>query len=130
MAHATSRGGSLLLGILIGILPQAGAGAAEAERVRPRIMEAAAPNRVEFLCPGETTMVVEFSGTDQSRAARVVPAGGEAVTLPEQPSGSGFRYGDGTRELRGKGREVTWTDQSGRPVVCTEKADTAPPGAR
>ena len=74
------------------------------------------------------------SGTQEpekalSRAAEpaiVRPPEGPAITLAPQPSGSGFRYADETRELRGKGRDVTWTDAGTPPVVCTERI--APPG--
>ena len=86
--------------------------------------ETAAIRRVIFECPKGALLTVEFLNSEPGRPAVVRPASGEPVTLQAQESGSGFRYGDGTRELRGKGREVTWTDTSGRPVVCTEQMPT------
>ncbi|WP_210206678.1 MliC family protein [Methylobacterium durans] len=86
--------------------------------------ETAATRRVLFECPKGALLTVEFLNSEPGRPAVVRPASGEAVTLQAQESGSGFRYGDGTRELRSKGREVTWTDASGRPVVCTEQMPT------
>ncbi|WP_245516399.1 MliC family protein [Methylobacterium segetis] len=86
--------------------------------------ETAATRRVMFTCPKDALLTVEFLNSEPGRPAVVRPAGGEPVTLQAQESGSGFRYGDGRRELRGKGREVIWTDLSGKPVVCTEQMPT------
>jgi membrane-bound inhibitor of C-type lysozyme len=85
---------------------------------------AADTQRVVFTCPGGAALAVEFVTSDPSAPAIIHPPGGPAVTLPAQPSGSGFRYADDTHELRGKGREVTWTDRAGRSVACAARQDS------
>lgn len=54
-------------------------------------------------------------------------ADGSTLTLSQQPSGSGFRYGDARHELRGKGDEATWTVGRKMPVTC--RAEAAPGAA-
>ncbi|WP_246696777.1 MliC family protein [Methylobacterium planeticum] len=88
--------------------------------------EEATIRRVVFLCPRDKLLTVEFLNAEPGKPAVVHPPDGPAITLALQPSGSGFRYADATRELRGKGRDVTWTDAGTPPVVCTERI--APPG--
>lgn len=74
--------------------------------------------RVIYVCPGGAALAVEFVTSDPQAPAIVHPPGAPAVSLPAQLSGSGFRYADHAGELRGKGREVTWTDQTGRSTTC------------
>ncbi|MEE7493441.1 MliC family protein [Methylobacterium oryzae] len=83
---------------------------------------------VTFACANGQALAVTFVNAAGPDKAVVRPAGGAAVTLPVQLSGSGFRYADATHELRGKGRSVTWTDGSGKPVTCTDRtpADAEP----
>ena len=83
--------------------------------------EQAKTRRVIFECPKEQMLTVEFLGSEPGATAVVRPPDGNPVTLKVQMSGSGFRYADDTYELSGKGREVTWTDQTKRPIVCTEQ---------
>jgi membrane-bound inhibitor of C-type lysozyme len=83
--------------------------------------ETGSTRRVLFACPKNTLLTVEFVTSDPAKPAIVRPPGGAEITLPPQPSGSGFRYADETHELLGKGREVTWTEGSAPPVVCTEE---------
>ena len=104
---------------LVALLVLAGGGAGAQEPSPPKEpekalsdavrSETAATRRVIFECPKGALLTVEFLNSEPGRPAVVRPASGEPVTLQAQESGSGFRYGDGTRELRGKGREVTWT---------------------
>ena len=86
--------------------------------------EQAKTRRVMFECPKGQLLTVEFLVSEPGNQAVVRPPSGAAVTLPMQESGSGFRYGDDTHELQGKGREVTWTDESKRPIMCTEQMPT------
>ncbi|MCJ2094505.1 MliC family protein [Methylobacterium sp. J-072] len=97
---------------------------ATGDAIRP---EPAQAHKVVFSCPKDQTLTVAFVTAGQAEQAVVQPPSGSAVTLPIQPSGSGFRYADETHELRGKGQEVIWTDASKRPIVCTEQM-SAPSG--
>lgn len=83
--------------------------------------EGAKTNRVIFACPRDALLTVEFVTSDPAKPAIVRTPDGGQLSLAAQASGSGFRYADETHELRGKGREVTWTDGSKPPVVCTER---------
>ncbi|GJE11594.1 MULTISPECIES: MliC family protein [Methylobacterium] len=75
---------------------------------------------VAFACPAGRTLTVAFDIGNLEAPAVVHPPGGPAVTLPVQPHADGIRYGDGRRELRGKGRVVTWSDAGKPPVTCAE----------
>ena len=83
--------------------------------------ETAKANRIIFVCPKDALLTVEFVTSDPNKAAVIRTPDGGQLSLPAQESGSGYRYADDTHELRGKGREVTWTDGSKPPVVCTEE---------
>ncbi|GJD58499.1 MliC family protein [Methylobacterium dankookense] len=74
---------------------------------------------VTFACPAGLTLSVEFVAADPQASAIVRPSTGPAVTLPSLPSGDGFRYGDASHELRGRGRAVTWSEGSNPAVTCT-----------
>ncbi|MBE7200609.1 MAG: MliC family protein [Parafilimonas terrae] len=87
--------------------------------------ESAKTNRVIFVCPQGALLTVEFVTSDPTRPAIVRAPDGGQLSLAAQASGSGYRYADGTHELRGKGREVTWTDASKPPVACTEQTPPA-----
>ena len=78
-------------------------------------------NRVVFVCPQGAWLTVEFVISDPTKPAIVRTPDGGRLSLPAQPSGSGYRYADETHALRGTGRAVTWTDASKPPVVCTER---------
>jgi Membrane-bound lysozyme-inhibitor of c-type lysozyme len=123
------RRGIMRLSKMMGLAALAAARAAGSPAARAEAREEpeeATIRRVVFLCPRGTLLTVEFLNTEPGRPAIVHPPAGTAITLAPQPSGSGFRYGDETRELRGKGREVTWSDAGAPPIVCTERV--APPG--
>ncbi|RVU21901.1 hypothetical protein EOE48_02325 [Methylobacterium oryzihabitans] len=76
-------------------------------------------NTVVFACPGGARLSVEFAVGDFTQPAVVHPPSGPAVSLKPQPAADGFRYGDGTRELRGRGNDVTWSDGAAPPLACT-----------
>lgn len=99
------------------------AGAEQVEQTLSRAVEpeTAKTNRLIFVCPKEALLTVEFVTSDPVKPAVVSTPGGEQLSLPAAESGSGYRYADDTHELRGKGREVTWTDGSKPTVVCTEE---------
>lgn len=80
--------------------------------------------RVTFACPAGQTLRVEFATSDPQAPAIIHSPAGPAVTLPSLPSGDGFRYGDADHELRGKGKQVTWTEGSKPAITCM----TAPSG--
>jgi membrane-bound inhibitor of C-type lysozyme len=73
---------------------------------------------IAFSCsdgaPLEVTFAADPSGPAVVRRSSDVP-----VTLPAQPTGSGYRYGDGAHELRGRGQVVTWTDRTGQRLSCS-----------
>lgn len=116
---------ALGLAALAGCLPSsARAEEPEASLSRAIEPEAASTRRVIFICPKDTLLTVEFLNTEPGKPAVIRPPTGPAITLPAHESGSGFRYADGTHELLGKGREVTWTDPSQSPIVCTEQTPT------
>lgn len=73
---------------------------------------------VVFACRGGARLEVTFAA-DPSGPAVVRHSSDAPVTLPAQPTGSGFRYGDGAHELRGKGQDITWTDRTGRSLTCS-----------
>lgn len=97
--------------------------AEEPEQTLSRATEAesARTSRVIFVCPRDALLTVEFVTSDPEKPAIVRLPDGAQISLPAKESGSGYRYADGTHELSGKGREVTWTDGSKPPVVCTEE---------
>jgi membrane-bound inhibitor of C-type lysozyme len=69
---------------------------------------------VTFTCDRGPPLVVTFGDETASIASPEGP-----IVLPQQPSGSGFAYGTPQRQLRGKGREVTYTVGRMVPVICT-----------
>lgn len=87
--------------------------------------EEARTSRVVFACPKGARLTVEFVTSDPAKPAVVSLSDGSQASLPARESGSGYRYADDTRELRGKGREVTWTDGAKPPVVCTEETPSS-----
>lgn len=71
---------------------------------------------IAFACDNGETMTVRFS--DAPAQAVLVRNGGEFV-LPQQPSGSGFRYGDARHAIRGKGDALTVEIGRMAPIQCT-----------
>lgn len=72
------------------------------------------PRVVNFVCQGGERLTVTFRGG----AARLVDPRGRTFILQQQISGSGIRYAGQGQTLRGKGREMTWTPDRGRPRNC------------
>ena len=82
------------------------------------ILATNAPIHVTFSCSDDLSLSVVFHGG----FATVTEGKGKPVTLAQQVSGSGFRYGDGRHELMGKGREITWIAGKRAPLACRERA--------
>lgn len=94
---------SMFLSALGGLALLAGCPAGEPPApVTPYACEAGVPLQVRF----------------QRSEALVTLPDGSVLALPEQVSGSGFRYGNGRYELRGKGRAAQWTVGRAAPIDC------------
>jgi membrane-bound inhibitor of C-type lysozyme len=74
------------------------------------------PGRVAYVCGDGMSLVVTFDNKDET--VSVEAPGAASVTLAQRPSAAGFRYGDGVRELAGKGDEATWTVGKAAPKHC------------
>ncbi|GAA4745330.1 hypothetical protein GCM10023264_08410 [Sphingomonas daechungensis] len=74
-----------------------------------------AARTVHFTCENGPPLTVVFEGD----TATVTPDGGQAIVLPQAPSGSGFSYMTPQNSLRGKGNDVTWTVGRMVPIQCT-----------
>lgn len=72
---------------------------------------------VDFACTDGSSLLVTFA---QNSAIVVLPDGYSA-TLPQQVSGSGFRYANDRHELRGKGNDITWTTGTRELYCSTQK---------
>ena len=98
-------GGAALLGLL-SLLP---AGAAEPE----------AAIRATYLCQGRFDAVrltaLFFNGEPREV---VLLQGEQATRLPQQPSGSGARYGAGNQSFWLKGDQATWQFAAGATYSC------------
>lgn len=81
------------------------------------------PKVIHFICDNNSEISVEF-GVD---TALVTREDGKGFVLPQRISGSGFWYSSGRYDLRGKGNEVTWTDDTKPPRLCTAKPATEEP---
>jgi membrane-bound inhibitor of C-type lysozyme len=69
---------------------------------------------VNFACDRGPPLTVTF----EEDKATVTPEGGEPLTLPQEPAGSGFLYMTPQHSLRGKGDEVIWTVGRMAPINC------------
>lgn len=69
--------------------------------------------RVPFGCAGGERIEVVF---DNGRQVATLVRGGRSIELPQQRSGSGFIYGDGSDTIRGKGKDLT-VELAGQPPV-------------
>ena len=67
-----------------------------------------------YVCRDGTQFSVRFA----DGAAGVTLSDGTKLSLPQQMSGSGFRYSSARFELRGKGRDALWTVGRRVPVEC------------
>ena len=70
-----------------------------------------------FACDDGQRIQVRFS---QARKLATLVRNGESIELPQQPSGSGFIYGNGRTTLRGKGDELTLEIGKMAPIRCRE----------
>jgi len=75
----------------------------------------AADPHATYRCEDGSHFFVRFSGD----AARVTLSDGTRLRLSQQVAASGIWYSSGRYELRGKGREATWTAGRRVPVNCT-----------
>jgi membrane-bound inhibitor of C-type lysozyme len=69
---------------------------------------------VRYVCDRGPSLTVIF----EKEKAAVTPDGGETVTLPQAPTGSGFLYMTPQHSLRGKGDEASWTVGRMVPIQC------------
>ncbi|MEL6745310.1 MAG: MliC family protein, partial [Pseudomonadota bacterium] len=76
-----------------------------------------AVNVVRYRCGGGRSMVVEFRNTGRGSATYSL-SGGPRINLPALRTGSGMRYGDGFRELSGKGNRLTLRESGRRIARC------------
>jgi membrane-bound inhibitor of C-type lysozyme len=74
--------------------------------------EQAAKNTFACQLVGER-LIIRFD----SGEARMLTSGGEKITLYQIPSASGVRYSNGTMELRGKGTDLTLTENGASTVL-------------
>jgi membrane-bound inhibitor of C-type lysozyme len=72
------------------------------------------PRPIVYSCAGGLTFNVRFTRD----AAHVTLPSGQEMTLPQQPVGSGMRYGTGDTEFRGKGEDASLTIKERRIVGC------------
>lgn len=73
--------------------------------------------QIQFICDDNSEITVDFG----IETATVRRDDGKAFVLPQEISASGFWYQSGRYELRGKGDQATWTDDTRRPRLCTAK---------
>lgn len=73
--------------------------------------------RVQFICDDNSEITVDFD----IASATVRRADGKGFVLPQEIAASGFWYRSGRYELRGKGNDVTWSEDARRPRQCTVK---------
>ena len=69
---------------------------------------------VVYSCEDGLTLRVRFT----HEAAHVTLPSGQEMLLPQQPSGSGIRYGSADTQLQGKGEDATFSVKQHRPVAC------------
>ena len=68
-----------------------------------------------YRCDDGSLLRVRFAG----QAAQVTLPNRTRLRLPQQRSGSGFRYASARHELIGKGDEVMWTAARRAPLQCS-----------
>lgn len=62
---------------------------------------------IQYKCERGTNLSAKFS-TD-GKLVEIAIQDGAQLTLPAMPVGSGFMYGNGSYELRGKGKAAVWS---------------------
>jgi len=67
-----------------------------------------------YTCADGTRFSVSFPENE----ALITLKDQQTVILPQQRSGSGFRYASAHYELRGKGKQATWTVGRRAPTAC------------
>lgn len=74
------------------------------------------PSVVQFTCEDGSRLEVTF--TRAPDVARIVEEGYTPLTLPARISGSGYRYTDGSAELRWRGAQTAWTRPGSEETLC------------
>jgi|GEM_PF-1804881 len=87
----------------------------------------AAPTTALFSCDDGSRMRVTF--THNPERALVEQEGYIALNLPSRILGSGFRFSDGTAELRGHGSDAGWSRPGAAQTICHELQTPAASGA-
>lgn len=72
---------------------------------------------VAYTCERGPELLISYS----DNVARIMGGPGAGVELPQQVSGSGFRYGNATHSIRGKGDELIYTIGRMAPITCRAK---------
>ncbi|KFZ36654.1 hypothetical protein HR45_15280 [Shewanella mangrovi] len=70
---------------------------------------------VHFVCKNGQSLDVRFDNQQQKAVIRYQ---NKTITLPQQPSGSGFRYADAAHEIRGKGNALTVSLTPDQQIQC------------
>ncbi|WP_417763444.1 MliC family protein [Shewanella sp.] len=64
---------------------------------------ASAPSS-QFVCRNGESFIVKF---DNQQQEAIIHYRDQTITLPQQPTASGFRYANAQQEIRGKGNQLT-----------------------
>lgn len=88
------------------------ASACAAAPARP---EASADREVLFSCGNGESLTVRFSASQETAT---LIRNGQSIELKQQPSGSGFVYGNGRNTIRGKGDDLTVEIGRMVPIQC------------
>lgn len=84
----------------------------------PTTDQAEGPTRATFACDDGSRLIVTF--TRRPDVADIVQDGYPSIQLPQQVTGSGYRYAAEGAELRGRGEEVRWTRPGSEETLCQE----------
>lgn len=72
--------------------------------------------RTTYVCQNAERLTVDFDNPRQMATVR--KSDGLAHDLVQEPTASGILYKSGRVELRGSGRQATWTPAVGDPTEC------------
>jgi membrane-bound inhibitor of C-type lysozyme len=77
---------------------------------------------IEYTCNRDTTLLVNFTATDNEKDNNIVIINGfgqQPIILPNKVVASGFLYSNGKYSLRGRGKQATWTIGRMAPLRCS-----------
>ena len=103
---------SLIAALFVTCLSTACASAPPVDGKSPEVRE------VAFACANGPDLSIRFF---TARGIAVLVRNGEPVELHQQPSGSGFIYGNGTTTIRGKGNDLKVEVGRMAPLQCKAK---------